>query len=92
MTSPEPGSFQSADELVEAHGYPVLAPALKVKVFGLNGARACGPEQKQKIEADPIGRQKAACRARPAPTFETFGPMMDRGDEALLAERKGLPA
>src|ERR687891_1279440 len=31
-------SFQVADELIERHGYPVLTPGLKAKVFGLNGA------------------------------------------------------
>jgi hypothetical protein len=88
-------SFQIADALVEAHGYPVLTPALKAKIFGLNGARVYGiepPEQKQKTEADPIGRRKAAYRAQPAPTFETLGPKTDREFEALLAERAGLPA
>jgi predicted TIM-barrel fold metal-dependent hydrolase len=88
-------TFQIADELVEAHGYPVLTPALKAKVLGLNGARVYGiapPEQKQKTEADPIGRRKAAYRAQAAPTFETFGPQSDREFEALLAESAGLPA
>ena len=35
---------------------------------------------------------KAAYRERAAPVFETFGPRTDREFEALLAERKGLPA
>ena len=35
-------SFRIADELVERHGYPVLTPELKAKVFGLNGARVYG--------------------------------------------------
>jgi hypothetical protein len=88
-------SFQIADELVEAHNYPVLTPELKAKVLGLNGARVYGiapPEQKQKTEADPIGRRRAAYRAQAAPTFETLGPRTDREYEALLAERGGLPA
>ena len=88
-------SFQIADELVEAHSYPILTPDLKAKIFGLNGARVYGvepPEQKRKTEADPIGRKKAAYRAAAAPTFETFGPRTDREYEALLAERGGLPA
>jgi len=88
-------SFQIADELVEAHGYPPLTPELKAKVFGLNGARVYGievPEQRQKTELDPIGRKKAAYREQPDPTFETFGPRTDREYDALLAERGGLPA
>jgi hypothetical protein len=88
-------SFQIADELIEAHGYPQLTPQLKAKVFGLNGARVYGvevPEQRKKTEVDPIGRMKAAYREQADPTFETFGPRTDREFEALLAERDGLPA
>jgi uncharacterized protein len=88
-------SFQIADELIDAHGYPELTPELKAKVFGLNGARVYGvevPEQKKKTEVDPIGRKKAAYREHADPTFETFGPRTDREFEALLAERDGLPA
>jgi hypothetical protein len=88
-------SFEIAEELVEAHGYPTLTRELKAKIFGLNGARVYGvevPEQRQKTEADPIGRRKAAYREQAAPTFETFGPQTDREYEALLAERGGLPA
>jgi len=46
-------SFQIAPALIEAHGYPELTPALKQKVFGLNGARVYGidvPERRQKTE------------------------------------------
>jgi hypothetical protein len=88
-------SFQIADELIEAHGYPQLTPELKAKVFGLNGARVYGvavPERKQRTEIDPIGRRKAAYRERADPTFETLGPRTDREYEALLAGRGGLPA
>jgi predicted TIM-barrel fold metal-dependent hydrolase len=88
-------SFQIADDLIEAHGYPQLTPELKAKVFGLNGARVYRvevPEQKRKTELDPVGRRKAAYRDRADPTFETFGPRTDREYEALLAERGGLPA
>ena len=88
-------SFQIADELIDAHGYPQLTPELKAKVFGLNGARVYGvavPEQKQKTELDPIERRKAAYREQADPTFETLGPRTDREYEALLAERGGLPA
>jgi len=88
-------SFQIADALVEAHGYPPLTPELKAKVFGLNGARVYGvevPEQRQKTELDPIGRKKAAYREQADPTFETLGPRTDREYDALLAERGDLPA
>jgi uncharacterized protein len=88
-------SFQIADELVERHGYPVLTPELKAKLFGLNGARVYGvevPEQRKRTEADPVGVRKAAYRERAEPVFETLGPKTDREFEALLAEREGLPA
>ena len=88
-------TFQIAPELTEAHGYPELTPALKAKVFGLNGARVYDvavPERKQKTETDPIGRRKAAYLEHVDPTFETYGPRTDREFEALQAERAGVPA
>jgi len=88
-------SFQLAPELIEAHGYPELTPALKAKVFGLNGAKVYDvavPERRQKTEADPIGRRKAAYRQHVDPTFETYGPRTNREFEALQAERAGVPA
>jgi hypothetical protein len=83
-------SFRIADELVERHGYPVLTPGLKAKVFGLNGARVYGvgvPERRKRTEVDPVGVRRAAYRERAAPVFETLGPRTDREFEALLAER-----
>ena len=87
-------SFQIAPALIEAHGYPELTPALKQKVFGLNGARVYGidvPERRQKTETDPIGTRKQAYRENADPTFETYGPKTDSEFEALIAERGGLP-
>jgi uncharacterized protein len=88
-------SFQIAPELIEAHGYPELTPALKTKVLGLNGAKVYDiavPERRQRTEADPIGRRRAAYRQHLDPTFETYGPRTDREFEALQAERAGVPA
>jgi uncharacterized protein len=87
-------SFQIAPALIEAHGYPELTPALKQKVFGLNGARVYGidvPERRRKTETDPIGTRKQAYREVADPTFETYGPKTDSEYEALIAERGGLP-
>jgi predicted TIM-barrel fold metal-dependent hydrolase len=87
-------SFQIAPALIEAHGYPELTPALKQKVFGLNGARVYGidvPERRQKTETDPIGARKQVYRENADPTFETYGPKTDSEYEALIAERGGLP-
>jgi hypothetical protein len=88
-------SFQIAPELIEAHGYPELTPALKAKVFGLNGARVYDiavPERRQRTEADPIGQRKAVYSQHVDPTFETYGPRTNREFEALQAERAGVPA
>jgi hypothetical protein len=88
-------AFQIAPELIEAHGYAELTPALKAKVLGLNGARVYDvavPERRQRTEADPIGQRKAAYREHLDPTFETYGPRTAREFEALLAERAGVPA
>jgi uncharacterized protein len=88
-------SFQIAPKLVDAHGYPELTPALKQKVFGLNGARVYGvdvPERRRKTEADPVGKRKAAYREAADPTFETYGPKTDAEYDALIAERGSLPA
>lgn len=88
-------SFEIAPELIERHGYPPLTRERKAKIFGLNGAKVYGievPEQRKRTEADPLGRRKAAYRERAEPLFETLGPRTDREFEALLAERKGLPA
>jgi hypothetical protein len=88
-------SFQIAAELSGAHGYPALTPELKAKVFGLNGARVYGvevPERKKKAQSDAVGRRKASYREQADPTFETFGPRTDREFEALLSERRGMPA
>ena len=87
-------SFQIAPELIEVHGYPELTPALKQKIFGLNGARVYGidvPERRQKTETDPIGRRKQAYRENADPTFDTYGPKTDSEFEALVAERGALP-
>jgi predicted TIM-barrel fold metal-dependent hydrolase len=87
-------SFQIAPALIEAHGYPELTPALKRKVFGLNGARVYGidvPERRRRAETDPIGTRKQAYQENADPTFETYGPKTDSEFEALIAERGGLP-
>jgi predicted TIM-barrel fold metal-dependent hydrolase len=87
-------SFQIAPALIEAHGYPEITPALRQKIFGLNGARVYGidvPERRQKTETDPIGRRKQAYRENADPTFDTYGPKTDSEYEALIAERGGLP-
>ncbi len=88
-------SFQIADELIERHGYPPLAPPLKAKVFGLNGAHVYGVDPalvRRKAETDAIGRRRAAYLERTRPSFATYGPKTLSEFEALQAERGNLPA
>jgi uncharacterized protein len=87
-------SFQITPALMGAHGYPELTPALKQKIFGLNGARVYGidvPERRRKTETDPIGRRKRAYLESADPTFETYGPKTDSEYEALIADSGRLP-
>ena len=70
-------SFQIVPALIESHGYPELTPALKQKVFGLNGARVYGidvPERRRRAKTDPIGTRKQVYQENADPTFETYGP------------------
>jgi uncharacterized protein len=88
-------AFGIAPKLIAEYGYPELTPALKARIFGLNGARVYGvdiPAERRKTEADAIGVTKQAYREHASPTFETFGPKTAREFEALAAERSGLPA
>ncbi|MEZ5559943.1 MAG: amidohydrolase family protein [Pseudomonadales bacterium] len=74
-------TFQIAEPLREAHGYPELTPALKAGVFGLN---ACVPYQISAEEvqlragSDPISRSRASYAEQPNPSFATYGPKTRR--------------
>jgi hypothetical protein len=92
---PDPAfrTFEIADALIDRHGYPQLTPALKAKVFGLNGARAYGVDPatvRKKAETDGIARRKRAALTQPS--FETYGPKTLREFRALQAARGGWPA
>ena len=72
-------SFQIAPALREKHGYPELTPALRAKVFGLNGAKIYGlsaGEVKKYTSKDAVSRERAAYR--PEPHFQTYGPKTRR--------------
>jgi predicted TIM-barrel fold metal-dependent hydrolase len=56
-------SFQIGRELREKHGYPEITPALRAKIFGLNGAKVYG--------VTPSMRKAAQERD---PHFLTYGP------------------
>jgi predicted TIM-barrel fold metal-dependent hydrolase len=86
-------SFEIDPALGARHGYPALDPALRQKVFGLNGARVYGIDPKPFLERaarDAVGRRRAAKASDP--TFETYGPRTLAEWRALAGTRGGLPA
>jgi predicted TIM-barrel fold metal-dependent hydrolase len=85
-------AFQINDALVQQHGYQLLTPSLKAKIFGLNGARLYGVDPaavQRRADADPIGRFKRA--AESDPSFATYGPRSDVEFEAFLVAHGGAP-
>ena len=84
-------AFQIAPALRAKHGYPEITPALRAKIFGLNGARVYGlsaAEVKKFAGRDRVAREKAAYLERPDPHFMTYGPKTRREFLSLL-ERGG---
>lgn len=74
-------TFQIAEPLREAHGYPAITPALRAKVFGLNATvpyRISPEEVKLRARADRIGRARAEYRGEANPSFATYGPKTRR--------------
>jgi len=83
-------TFQISADLRAKHGYPEVTPALRAKIFGLNGAK--GYEQsasvaKEYTSRDPVAREKAAYQERPEPGFLTYGPKTRREFLNLLGRR-----
>ena len=74
-------TFQISADLRAKHGYPEITPALRAKIFGLNGAKVYGlsaSEVKKYTSRDPVAREKAAYQERPEPGFLTYGPKTRR--------------
>ncbi|MEQ8484372.1 MAG: amidohydrolase family protein [Pseudomonadales bacterium] len=77
-------TFQIAEPLREAHGYPEITPALRARVFGLNATvpyRISDEEVKLRASAraaDRIARQRADYRSEANPSFATHGPKTRR--------------
>ena len=72
-------SFQIAPALREKHGYPEITPALRAKVFGLNGAKVYGlsaTEVKKYTGNDSMSKERA--NYEPQPHFQTYGPKTRR--------------
>jgi hypothetical protein len=84
-------SFQIAEPLRERFGYPEITPAVRAKVFGLNGARVYGlsaAELKKYTARDAIARERAAYLENPSPHFRTYGPRTRREFLALQRLRQ----
>src|SRR5262245_53358263 len=74
-------TFQISAELRAKHGYPEITPALRAKIFGLNGAKVYGlsvEKLKDYARRDPVARQRAAYCEHPDPSFLTYGPRTRR--------------
>jgi hypothetical protein len=83
-------TFQISRELRERYGYPEITPAIRAKIFGLNGARVYGlsaAEVKRVLSRDRISSERTAYAERPDPHFLTYGPRTRR--EFLDLLRRG---
>jgi len=84
-------SFQISAELRGKHGYPEITPALRAKIFGLNGAKVYGlsaEELKRLASRDRVAQERLEYRQRPEPSFLTYGPKTRR--EFLMLRKEEL--
>jgi uncharacterized protein len=81
-------TFQISPEFRSRYGYAEITPAVRAKVFGLNGAKVYGigaAELKKYLANDAVSAQKLAYSERPEPHFLTYGPKTRREFLALRA-------
>ena len=74
-------AFQIAPEFRQKYGYAEITPALRAKIFGLNGARVYGisPAEISKVIAgDKVTQERLAYSENPQPHFLTYGPKTRR--------------
>ncbi len=87
-------AFEISREFQDKYGYPALTPAIKRKIFGLNGARVYGlrPEQmRQKLARDRVQKTKLDYLNAPDPSFATYGPRTRREFLAFRALHGEMP-
>lgn len=85
-------TFQIAEPLREAHGYPQITPELRAKVFGLNATVPYGisaEEVKLRTGADRISTARASYAERRNPSYATHGPKTRREFFNLLRSGAG---
>ena len=81
-------TFQIPEPMRSQFGYPAITPAIRAKIFGLNGARVYGlsaAEVKKYTARDRIARERLAYLEHPDPHFRTYGPKTRR--EFLTLQR-----
>jgi predicted TIM-barrel fold metal-dependent hydrolase len=81
-------TFQISREFRERYGYPEITPAIREKIFGLNGAKVYGlsaAEVKRVLARDRVSAEKIAYAERPDPHFLTYGPKTRREFLNLLS-------
>jgi predicted TIM-barrel fold metal-dependent hydrolase len=74
-------TFQISKEFRERFGYAEITPALRAKVFGLNGANVYGlsaAEVKKYVARDTVSMEKMQYAQNPEPHFLTYGPKTRR--------------
>jgi predicted TIM-barrel fold metal-dependent hydrolase len=83
-------TFQISPQFRERYGYAQITPAIRARIFGLNGAKVYGlsaAEVKRVISRDRVSAEKIAYAERPDPHFLTHGPRTRR--EFLDLLRRG---
>src|SRR5205085_3064403 len=81
-------TFQISGVLAEKHGYPLMTPALRAKVFGRNALKIYkvdGDVLKKHLPRDRVAQERLDYRQRADPTFVTPGPQTRREFLALKA-------
>jgi hypothetical protein len=72
-------SFQIAEALREAHGYPELTPEVRGKVLGRNALRPYALRLTDlDLQGDRVERARDRYAESPQPSFETYGPRTRR--------------
>jgi hypothetical protein len=74
-------TFQIAPALRERHDYPEMTPALRAKIFGLNALKiypVTDDVLRKHVRVDRVARLREEYRARPDPSYATYGPKTRR--------------
>ena len=74
-------TFQIAEELQEAHGYPAITPELRAKVFGLNATKPYNIDVEEvtlRAKNGNVSRWRENYLNDPDPSYLTYGPKTRR--------------